>query len=197
MSASGSWTTALCGPSLLTGMLFDANGNPMTPSHAVKQGTRYRYYASRPLITKDQPESSAGLRIPAEEIEQLVTSRVRQWLLDPGGIYQSTRLADPSAQRRLIARAGEIGKSWAELPRTRQRCLSDHPHRPHRCRGRSDRCSFALDPARCTPRCSSDSRAERVGPRNSNCVRADTAAARRAGDQDVDRGDQPVCHSKT
>jgi site-specific DNA recombinase len=37
-------------PSLLTGMLFDANGNPMTPSHAVKQGTRYRYYVSRPLI---------------------------------------------------------------------------------------------------------------------------------------------------
>ena len=59
-------------PSLLTGMLFDANGNPMTPSHAVKQGTRYRYYVSRPLIIKDQTKSSAGLRIPAEEIEPLV-----------------------------------------------------------------------------------------------------------------------------
>jgi site-specific DNA recombinase len=51
-------------PSLLTGLLFDANGNPMTPSHAVKQGTRYRYYVSRPLIIKDQTKSSAGLRIP-------------------------------------------------------------------------------------------------------------------------------------
>jgi hypothetical protein len=30
------------------------------------------------------------------------------------------RLADPSAQRRLIARAEEIGKSWSELPATRQ-----------------------------------------------------------------------------
>ena len=59
-------------PSLLIGMLFDANGNPMTPSHAVKQGTRYRYYVSRPLIIKDQTKSSAGLRIPAEEIEPLV-----------------------------------------------------------------------------------------------------------------------------
>jgi len=48
---------------------------------------------------------------------------VRQWLLDPGGIYQSTRLADPSAQRRLIARAEEIGKSWTELPGTRQRAF--------------------------------------------------------------------------
>jgi hypothetical protein len=102
-------------------MLFDAEGNGMTPSYAVKKGRRYRYYVPRSLITQDQSESSTALRIPAAEIEHLVTSRVRQWLLAPGGIYQSTRLPDPSAQRRLIARAVEIGKSWTELPGTRQR----------------------------------------------------------------------------
>jgi site-specific DNA recombinase len=110
-------------PSLLAGMLFDGDNNSMTPSHAIKKGTRYRYYVSRGLITKDQSERSAGLRIPAGEIEQVVTSRVRQWLLDPGSIYQATRVADPSAQRRLIARAGEIGNSWPELPAIRQRAL--------------------------------------------------------------------------
>jgi hypothetical protein len=104
-------------------MLFDRDGNRLTPTHAVKKGTRYRYYASRSLITKDQTERSAGLRIPAAEVEQLVTSRVRQWLLDPSGIYQSIRLSDPSAQRRLIARAAEIGNSWTELPGTRQRAF--------------------------------------------------------------------------
>jgi hypothetical protein len=104
-------------------MLFDTEGNRMTPSYAVKKGRRYRYYVSRPLIAQDQRESATTLRIPAGEIERLVTSRVRQWLLDPGGIYQSTRLADPSAQRRLIAHAGEIGKSWTELPATRQRAF--------------------------------------------------------------------------
>jgi site-specific DNA recombinase len=104
-------------------MLFDGDNNSMTPSHAIKKGTRYRYYVSRGLITKDQSERSAGLRIPAGEIEQVVTSRVRQWLLDPGSIYQATRVADPSAQRRLIARAGEIGNSWPELPAIRQRAL--------------------------------------------------------------------------
>jgi hypothetical protein len=41
---------------------------------------------ARPPITKEQTESSVGLRLPAAEIEQLVTSRVRQWLLDPGSI---------------------------------------------------------------------------------------------------------------
>jgi hypothetical protein len=110
-------------PSLLAGMLFDAEGNRMTPSHAVKKGTRYRYYVTRPLITQEQRESATALRIPAGEIEHLVTNRVRQWLLDPGGVYQSTRLPDLSAQCRLIARAVEIGKSWTALPGTRQRAL--------------------------------------------------------------------------
>jgi DNA invertase Pin-like site-specific DNA recombinase len=109
-------------PSLLAGILFDRESNRMTPSYAVKH-TRYRYYVSRPLITQDQRESATALRIPAGEIEHLVTSRVRQWLLDPGGIYQATQLPDPSAQHRLIARAGEIGKSWAKLPGTRQRAF--------------------------------------------------------------------------
>src|SRR6266404_3111832 len=110
-------------PSVLAGMLFDDDGNRMTPSHAVKQGTRYRYYVSHRLITKDQTEMSAGQRIPAGEIEHLVTGRVRQWLLDSGSIYQATRLSDPSTQRGLIARAAEIGKSWTELPGTRQRAF--------------------------------------------------------------------------
>src|SRR5438105_12021202 len=49
-------------PSLLAGMLFDRDGNRMTPSHAVKKGTRYRYYVSGSLITKDRTEDAAGLR---------------------------------------------------------------------------------------------------------------------------------------
>jgi DNA invertase Pin-like site-specific DNA recombinase len=110
-------------PSLLAGMLFDRDGNRMTPTYAVKEGTRYRYYVSRSLITKDRTERSIGLRIPAAEVEHLVTSRVRQWLLDPGSIYQAKQLPDLSAQRRLITRAAEIGKSWTELPGTRQRAF--------------------------------------------------------------------------
>jgi hypothetical protein len=52
-----------------------------------------------------------------------VTSRTRQWLLDPGSIYKAIRLPDPSAQQRLVRRAAAIGKSWPELPETRQRAF--------------------------------------------------------------------------
>ena len=86
-------------PSLLAGLLFDGDGNRMTPSHAGKKGTRYRYYVSGSLFTKDRTETSAGLRIPAVEIEQLVSARVHGWLLDPGTIYKSTAAWLPDHQR--------------------------------------------------------------------------------------------------
>ena len=48
---------------------------------------------------------------------------MRQWLLDPGSIYKAIRLSDPLAQRQLIARASEIGKSWSEFSGPRQRAF--------------------------------------------------------------------------
>jgi site-specific DNA recombinase len=112
-------------PSLLAGMLFDRDGNRMTPSHAVKKGARYRYYVSGSLITKDRTENSVGLRIPAAEIERLVSDRVHRWLLDPGSIYKSTtaRLENSSMQQRLVAQAADIGKQWPELPVARKRAV--------------------------------------------------------------------------
>ncbi len=111
--------------SLLAGMLFDGDGNRMTPSHAGKKSTHYRYYVSGSLITKDRTETSAALRIPAAEIEQLVSGRVHRWLLDPGNIYKSTsgRLRNSSLQQRLPALAADIGKHWPELPVARKRAV--------------------------------------------------------------------------
>src|ERR1700726_3086039 len=105
-------------PSLLAGMLFDGDGNPMTPSHAGKKNTHYPYYVSGSLITKDRTETSAGLRIPAVEIEHLVSGRGHRWLLDPGNLYKSTAAwrPDPSMPQRLVALAADIGKHWPELP---------------------------------------------------------------------------------
>jgi site-specific DNA recombinase len=106
-------------------MLFDGDGNRMTPSYAGKNGTHYRYYVSGSLITKDRTETSAGLRLPAAEIEQLVSGRVHRWLLDPGSIYKSTsgRLVDSSVRQRLLALAADIGKHWPELPVTGKRAV--------------------------------------------------------------------------
>lgn len=39
-------------PSLLAGLIYDDAGERMTPTHANKKGTRYRYYVSHSLITR-------------------------------------------------------------------------------------------------------------------------------------------------
>jgi site-specific DNA recombinase len=60
------------------GRIFDADGNRMTPSYAVKKGIRYRYYISAPLM-QGQPEKAATLnRIPAAEIEKLIATCLRK-----------------------------------------------------------------------------------------------------------------------
>jgi len=68
--------------SLLTGRIFDASGNRMTPSYAVKNGVRYRYYISTALI-QGQPDKAATVnRVPAAEIETLITSALRKQLAE-------------------------------------------------------------------------------------------------------------------
>jgi site-specific DNA recombinase len=47
-------------PSLLAGMLTDAQGNWFTPSHAVRSGRRYRYYVSRGADHRSDAELAAS-----------------------------------------------------------------------------------------------------------------------------------------
>ena len=75
-------------PSLLAGLLFDSEGQRMTPTHGVKSSKRYRYYVSRPLITVARADASAGLCLPAAEIEQIVINRIRRLLAQPASLFE-------------------------------------------------------------------------------------------------------------
>jgi DNA invertase Pin-like site-specific DNA recombinase len=68
--------------SLLTGVLFDAAGNRYTPTHAVKNGKRYRYYTSQAVI-RGRKSGTSMARIPAREVEHLVQSRILSLLSSP------------------------------------------------------------------------------------------------------------------
>jgi DNA invertase Pin-like site-specific DNA recombinase len=67
-------------PSLLTGLLQDAEGNRLTPSHAVKKGRRYRYYASQSAVEMAEVAQAGPFRLPAYEIEAQVLSRLAAFL---------------------------------------------------------------------------------------------------------------------
>ena len=66
-------------PSLLSGRIFDQDGCLYTPSHAVKNGKRYRYYVSRNIIRGRTVSLGQPTRIPAREVEQLVLSELRKF----------------------------------------------------------------------------------------------------------------------
>ncbi len=103
-------------PSILAGLVFDAEGNRYTPTHAVKKGRRYRYYTSQAVIQKRKESSYLG-RIPARELEQLVSSRIQRLLASPQEFatswMESSELANDHG--RLIEAAQQLAEKWSEL----------------------------------------------------------------------------------
>ena len=77
------------------GKLFDETGAPLTPSHAVKSGRRYRYYVSRTLIAGSGKSSANtqtnGWRLPAGEIERIVQEAIKDLLADRAALTHVAR----------------------------------------------------------------------------------------------------------
>ena len=88
-------------PSPLMGKLYDERGIRLTPTHAVKKGRRYRYYVSKILIeeTADSAPGGQGWRLPAQEVEDLVSSAVRRLLDDPAALADALRRSGVEAER--------------------------------------------------------------------------------------------------
>src|SRR3984957_12012559 len=105
-------------PSVLTGLLFDADAEPMTPTHAVKKGARYRYYVSRRLITGRAVESLRGQRLPAANLETLIIDRLRALVADPVEVLNaiSKNNRDAPTQKWLRDGAAALSARWEHLP---------------------------------------------------------------------------------
>jgi hypothetical protein len=66
---------------LLTGIVFDETGDRLSPTHACKQGKRYRYYISHRLMQAKR-RSGDGWRLPATELESLIEAELMRLLSD-------------------------------------------------------------------------------------------------------------------
>ena len=118
--------------SLLAGLIYDAHGEPMTPSHAVKKGIRYRYYVSKSLLTGDNKATKRGQRIPAAHIEALVTGRIAHWLADPVVVLNAVQCCGPDAvaQKTLLDEAARLAAGWQDLDAEHLRAiLRRHSHK--------------------------------------------------------------------
>ncbi len=96
-------------PSLLAGLLFTANGIPLTPSHTANHGRRYRYYVEQP---SSKPAGKSGgpsqgdhrhgdegprtWRLPAHQTELFVLQRLGGFLKDRAAVLEALPIASVS-----------------------------------------------------------------------------------------------------
>ena len=105
-------------PSLLIGLIVDAAGQRLTPTHSNKAGKRYRYYASLPRVNSDGgADSSPARRLPAGEIETLVVNRLRAFLASQKEVTEAVAAMAPDAQvlAAILARSSALAARWPSL----------------------------------------------------------------------------------
>jgi DNA invertase Pin-like site-specific DNA recombinase len=125
-------------PSLLAGLIRDGEGIPLTPTHAVKKGRRYRYYVSHDLIVRRAEAGddsldgstltdagamggvrrSSARRIPAADVEAAVEGRIVAFL---GATAEIDNALGPHARdiderRHLHQQAEVLASGWERQP---------------------------------------------------------------------------------
>jgi ribosomal protein L17 len=112
-------------PSLLAGLLVDAQGERLTPSHAVKKGRRYRYYVSAALITEAGNDRTQSWRLAAQEIEDCVISILVDALTSPKRLLEQLGTPGmPSGRiRRLLSRASRLAATLRSSPGERAKIV--------------------------------------------------------------------------
>ncbi|MEM7222743.1 MAG: recombinase family protein [Pseudomonadota bacterium] len=110
-------------PSLLAGLIYDDSGQRMTPSHANKKGTRYRYYVSQALVRGTRRSAPGARRVPAGEVERLVEERLTAFLRSQSEIFKTVEplLEDVNKRQEVVDRAVELAVRWPEIAPTARR----------------------------------------------------------------------------
>lgn len=94
-------------PALLQGILVDAQGRAMSPSHTRKRGKLYRYYVSQRVL-RDGADGTPLSRVPAAEIEAAVLRETRTLLRQPEiaiGTWAKARKSIPALAEREVHEA--------------------------------------------------------------------------------------------
>jgi hypothetical protein len=111
----------------VAGLLVDARGERLTPSHAVKKGRRYRYYLSAALITDAGTDPAQAWRLAAREIEEAVIRILTDALTSPARLVE--RFGAPGLPgdqiRKLLNRATRMAAALGGSPGERAKLVLD------------------------------------------------------------------------
>jgi DNA invertase Pin-like site-specific DNA recombinase len=112
-------------PSLLGGLLVDAQGERMSPSHAVKNHKRYRYYISQALLQNRSCKTKHPTRVPAHDLETVVVAELRSLLEDQAALLDllTSEVLDLAEQQVLLHAAARLAERWPVLSPAQLRAL--------------------------------------------------------------------------
>jgi DNA invertase Pin-like site-specific DNA recombinase len=115
-------------PSLLVGKIETDDGQTLTPTHAVKNGVRYRYYANVKPAPKGGARSKSSepiIRIPAAAIERLVADRLMKLFCSQTELVDLVQPLNLSASKlhEVIQKAQETAEAWSTKSAADQRSI--------------------------------------------------------------------------
>ncbi len=101
-------------PSLLVGLLYDAQGTRFTPFHTDRRGKRYRYYVSQAAVQNKSDDASTATRLPARDIEEVICGKLQTTLSAPEQLLEAAgaRSSDAAICKSLIAAGKQLAKAW-------------------------------------------------------------------------------------
>ncbi|PBB90180.1 site-specific recombinase [Mesorhizobium sp. WSM3864] len=110
-------------PHLLTGLLFDSQGEKLRSVHASKSGVRYRYYVSKQFVDQRRG-SSDGWRLPADAVESVIEHQLNRILSDHSQIADLLqRWGGPGDIQNAMRRTAEIKATWTSDTAVHKRSL--------------------------------------------------------------------------
>ncbi len=106
----------LASPALLKGLLVDATGDRLLPTHCRKGPTRYRYYTSKKLLKDGRSTAGNGLRLPAADTEALVITSLATHLRNK--LWIASLTTDKSTLQAMLDSADKLA---AKVEQQRQK----------------------------------------------------------------------------
>ena len=108
---------------LLTGLIFDEDGNRIRTAHTNRKGVRYRYYVSQHLVDQRR-DGSEGWRLPADRLDATVEQCLVQFLQNSPMLSEAIELLAPTGMVHSgILKAGELASTWIEQSRSKRKTL--------------------------------------------------------------------------
>ncbi|CCB63359.1 recombinase family protein [Hyphomicrobium sp. MC1] len=112
-------------PSLLAGLVYDASGDRMSPTHANKKGTRYRYYISQSLIKRGRPRASGeACRVPASDLETIIDDEIIRLMRDEELIHEVAGPSSVAQRKALIMQAVAFAERWPSQSPSDRRAIA-------------------------------------------------------------------------